>query len=71
MLSENDHSNLNRSGRHYLSIENPTAALSEAFTPGGIDVDKAKAKYEDGILEVILPKSQEEQEPNIRVICVR
>jgi HSP20 family protein len=56
----------------YLSIERNHGCFERSFTlPGGIDVDNAKARYQDGILEVILPKAQDESESNIRVICVR
>jgi HSP20 family protein len=56
----------------YLSIERVHGAFERSFPiPGRIDVEKAEATYEDGILEVFLPKSLGESEPNIRVVCVR
>jgi HSP20 family protein len=55
----------------YLSIERSHGCFERSFPlPGGIDVENAKARYEDGILEVTLPKSQEELETSIKVICV-
>lgn len=56
----------------YLSMERIHGCFERNFPlPGRIDVDKAEATYEDGILEVVLPKSQEEQESSITVVCVR
>lgn len=55
----------------YLSIERIHGCFERSFPlPGPIDVDKAEARYEDGILEVYLPKSQGDAERTIAVVCV-
>jgi HSP20 family protein len=55
----------------YLSIERSHGCFERSFPLlGGIDIVNAKASYEDGILEVTLPKSRDESETSIRVICV-
>ncbi len=56
----------------YLSIERIHGCFERSFPlPGRIDVGKAEARYEDGILEVTLPKSPDESESRIAVVCVR
>jgi HSP20 family protein len=55
----------------YLSIERIHGCFERSFLlPGPIDIDKAEATYQDGILEVTLPKSEEEHETSITVVCV-
>ncbi|HMK35395.1 MAG TPA: Hsp20/alpha crystallin family protein [Desulfomonilaceae bacterium] len=55
----------------YLSIERVHGCFERSFPlPGRIDLEKAEAHYEDGILEVVLPKSEDQLEPQIRVVCV-
>ncbi len=53
----------------YHSIERVHGMFERSFTlPGEVDIDLAEAKYEDGMLEVILPKSHEIRERSISVV---
>ncbi|MBI4964639.1 MAG: Hsp20/alpha crystallin family protein [Desulfomonile tiedjei] len=53
----------------YHAIERVHGVFQRSFNlPGPVDVEKAKAKYRDGILEVSLPKSEEESERSISVV---
>ena len=56
----------------YLSIERLHGVFERSFTlPGDVDVDAVKAKYTDGVLEIYLPKSQEEPKNSISVVSLR
>jgi HSP20 family protein len=58
-------------GTAYLSVERASGSFERNFTlPGTVDVDRAEAKYEDGVLEILLPKTSEEKPLNITVVCV-
>ncbi len=39
--------------------------------PRIINVEDSEAKYQDGVLEIILPKATEEREGSIKVVCLR
>jgi HSP20 family protein len=39
--------------------------------PGRVDADKAEARYVDGVLEVFLPKSQEDLDRSVNVVYLR
>jgi len=55
----------------YHSIERVHGMFERSFTlPGQVDVDLAEARYEDGMLEVKLPKSHEVLERSISVVCL-
>lgn len=55
----------------YHSIERIHGVFERNFAlPGGVDSELAKAKYEDGILEIVLPKSDEVRERHIAVVCM-
>lgn len=55
----------------YHSIERVQGIFERSFTlPGQVDADRAVAKYEDGVLEIVLPKSNEVYERNISVVCL-
>lgn len=44
----------------YHTIERVQGVFQRSFNlPGPVDAEKAKAKYRDGVLEVSLPKSEE------------
>jgi HSP20 family protein len=53
----------------YHAIERVHGIFRRSFElPGPVDLEKAKTKYRDGVLEVFLPKSEEEIERTIRVV---
>jgi len=55
----------------YHHMERETGYFERTFTlPGNIDVDRAKATYADGVLDLVLPKSAEEQPDTITVVCM-
>jgi len=55
----------------YHRIERIHGVFERSFhLPGQIDTDRARANYQDGVLEIIFPKSETEQEPAITVVCV-
>ncbi|MDQ7782449.1 MAG: Hsp20/alpha crystallin family protein [Desulfomonilaceae bacterium] len=55
----------------YHSIERVHGMFERTFTlPGPVDMDRSEAKYEDGMLEVNLPKSDEVRERSISVVCL-
>jgi HSP20 family protein len=52
----------------YHSIERVGGYFERIFRlPGHVDVDKSEAKYEDGVLEITLPKSESQVDRNIIV----
>lgn len=55
----------------YHSIERESGLFERHFSlPGNVDVEKARATYEDGVLELVLPKSREVHQKNIAVVYV-
>jgi HSP20 family protein len=55
----------------YHSIERVHGMFERNFTlPGQVDIDLAEARYEDGMLEVKLPKTTEIRERSISVVCL-
>jgi HSP20 family protein len=53
----------------YHSIERVHGQFERIFAlPGDVDVDKIKAKYLDGLLEIVLPKSKEKVPRTIAVV---
>jgi HSP20 family protein len=55
----------------YHSIERVHGVFERNFAlPGRVDADRATAKYEDGMLEIVLPKSDETHERRIAVVCL-
>jgi HSP20 family protein len=53
----------------YHSCERSCGFFERTFNlPGLIDVDAAQANYDDGILEVIIPKAREERQRSIKVL---
>jgi len=54
----------------YHSIERVHGFFERTFSlPGGVDVENARARYVDGVLEVLLPKADEREERTIAVVC--
>lgn len=54
----------------YHRIERVHGYFERSFSiPGKVDSDKAQAKYVDGLLEVILPKTDKETERDIHITC--
>lgn len=56
----------------YHTIEKVHGVFERRFSlPGHVDVEHARARYVDGVLEIILPKSTEEpRERSITVVCL-
>jgi HSP20 family protein len=55
----------------YHSCERVHGHFDRKFAiPGIIDTEGAAAKYEDGILEIRLPKAREERNHHIHVVCL-
>lgn len=53
---------------NYHRMERAYGAFQRSFTlPNIVDKDKIKAKYKDGILEVVLPKAEEAKPKQIKV----
>ena len=46
----------------YVRCERSYGSYSRAFDISGVDADKIKAKYEDGVLKLTLPKKEEPKE---------
>ena len=68
------------SGRHvenaeidyaaYHTIERVEGYFERSFNiPGPVDVEQAKARYVDGILDLYLPKSEEEPDRCFKIEC--
>jgi HSP20 family protein len=58
-------------GTAYLSVERAAGSFERSFNlPGIVDVERSEAKYEDGVLEILLPKAPREGPLNITVVCV-
>jgi HSP20 family protein len=56
------------SDTNYLQIERPYGTFQRTFTiPRGIDQEKIKAGYKDGVLRVVLPKKEEVPKKQILV----
>jgi HSP20 family protein len=56
----------------YHSVERAHGPFERSFNlPDDADVEKAEARYEDGILEVYVPKSDEEPERILTVVTLR
>jgi HSP20 family protein len=53
---------------NYHRVERAYGAFQRAFTlPGMMEQDKVKAKFKDGILEIVLPKAEKAKPKQIRV----
>jgi HSP20 family protein len=56
----------------YRRMERVHGFFERSFQlPGKVDVEKAEARYEDGVLEVFLPKSQEDLNRTVSVVYLR
>jgi HSP20 family protein len=52
----------------YHRVERAYGAFQRAFTlPGMMEQDKVKAKFKDGILEIVLPKAEKARPKQIKV----
>ncbi|MBA4348490.1 MAG: heat-shock protein Hsp20 [Thermodesulfovibrio sp.] len=59
---------LQREGRNYHQVERPYGVFSRTFIlPVTVDHENIKANLEDGILEIILPKKEEEMPRHIEI----
>ena len=47
-------------GGRYITCERSYGSYQRSFDMSGIDVDKIKAEYVDGVLKLTMPKKQEE-----------
>ncbi len=55
----------------YLSIERVRGRFERNFDlPGTVDLDAIKATYSDGVLEILLPKTQEEAVSGITIVSL-
>lgn len=53
---------------NYYRKEIRSGAFSRSLTlPVQVDKDKVKAKYKDGVLELVLPKAPEEKEKEVKI----
>lgn len=53
---------------HYHRVERSYGSFQRAFTlPSTVQQDKVKAKFKDGILEIVLPKVEEAKPKQIKV----
>ncbi len=56
----------------YLSLERVHGAFERSFNlPGDVDEEAIKAKYTDGMLEVYIPKAQEDASAGITIVSLR
>jgi HSP20 family protein len=56
----------------YHSVERAHGPFERSFAlPDDADVERTEARYEDGILEVHIPKSQEQRERILTVVTLR
>ncbi len=52
----------------YHRVERAYGAFQRAFTlPGMVEQDKVKAKFKDGILEIVLPKAEKAKPKQVKV----
>jgi len=55
----------------YHIIERVHGYFERSFSiPGNVDADKARATYVDGVLEVVLPKAEEEADRTVHIVCL-
>ena len=55
----------------YHTIERETGHFLRSFVlPGNVDVEQAHAEYVDGVLNLVLPKSDEARQRSITVVCL-
>ena len=55
-------------GKNFFRLEQSASALSRSFTlPAEIDENSAKAKLEDGVLEIIAPKLHKKKKKRVEV----
>ena len=54
----------------YRTVERVEGYFERSLNmPGSIDVDKAKARYVDGLLDLYLPKAQDDPDHCVRIEC--
>lgn len=67
-----DHSEeANDKKENYIRKERRCSTLSRSFDMEGIDVEHIGASYQDGVLEVKLPKLQKTERPNSKQIAIQ
>jgi HSP20 family protein len=55
----------------YHSIERVHGVFERNFElPGLVDAEQAEARYLDGVLEIVLPKVEEESDRPISIVCL-
>ena len=64
-----DRDNQDKNGK-YIRQERYTGAMSRSFYVGEIPMEAVKARFEDGILRVSLPKMQKRELPKPTTICI-
>jgi HSP20 family protein len=54
----------------YRSCERVNGPFERNFSlPGNIDPENVEASYEDGVLEILIPKTSENRDRHIEVVC--
>ncbi len=56
----------------YHRLERESGYFERSFgLPGDVDVERAEATYEDGVLQLVLPKSESELRPrSMTIVCL-
>lgn len=67
-LSGEKHQEKEEKHKQYHRVERSFGSFQRSFSlPSSVSADKVKAKYKDGILVVVLPKSEESKPKEIQV----
>ena len=54
----------------YIRQERYTGAMSRSFYVGDVALEDVKAKFEDGILQISLPKAEKKALPKPTTVCI-
>ena len=54
----------------YIRQERYTGAMSRSFYVGDVAPEDVKAKFEDGILQISLPKAEKKALPKPTTVCI-
>jgi len=69
--SEKQTENETKEGQRYTRKEFSYQSFSRSFTlPDSVDNDKIKAKYENGVLRVIIPKREDAKPRPVKQIAI-
>ena len=54
----------------YHSIERETGYFERSFVlPGDVDAEQAEARYQDGVLVIVVPKAEQTREREVTIVC--